>query len=358
MNRRWILPIGLAIGAALIGGLWAGLGRLGLPVGSAPILLHGPLMVLGFLGTAIGVERAVAMRRLWPWAAPGLSAIGVVLLLLGYRQPGFLLIAASGVILVLVYLAALRISGVEVHLIVMGLGALSWIAAASGLAAARPMPAIVPALAGFLVLTICGERLELSRMAQPRSPWWRWIMLAAAASFSLTGWLALPGGTTVIRVAGASMILLAVTAARGDVAWRTVRTSGLTRFMGAAMLAGYFWLAVTGVLWTTGGLGYGTLWYDAAVHAVFLGFVISMVFAHAAVIVPAVAGITVPYRRSWWVALGLLHLSLTVRVVGDLFGSDDLHTVGGIFNVVALLLFIALAAASVVRDRRSTAVTA
>ena len=60
------LPL-LAMGMiALLTGLWAGLLRLGWDL---PLLrptfpaLHGPLMVSGFLGTLIGLERAVALRE-------------------------------------------------------------------------------------------------------------------------------------------------------------------------------------------------------------------------------------------------------------------------------------------------------
>jgi hypothetical protein len=58
------LPLlGLA-GAALLAGLWAGLVRLGwaVPPGHpAWVANHGPLMISGFLGTLISLERAVAL---------------------------------------------------------------------------------------------------------------------------------------------------------------------------------------------------------------------------------------------------------------------------------------------------------
>jgi len=38
--------------------------------------------------------------------------------------------------------------------------------------------------------------------------------------------------------------------------------------------------------------------YDAVVHAIFLGFVISMVMAHAPVILPAVLRRPLPYRST------------------------------------------------------------
>ena len=60
----------LAMGA-LLTGVWAGLVRLGWQVpllAAIPPSAHGPLMVSGFLGTLIGLERAVVLGRFWTYA--------------------------------------------------------------------------------------------------------------------------------------------------------------------------------------------------------------------------------------------------------------------------------------------------
>ncbi|MCB1238642.1 MAG: hypothetical protein KDB30_03070, partial [Tetrasphaera sp.] len=71
MHRRtWLL---LPAGVSLLAGLDAGLLLLEVP---APVdaahlpTAHGILMVLGFLGTLISLERAVALRSPWAYAAP------------------------------------------------------------------------------------------------------------------------------------------------------------------------------------------------------------------------------------------------------------------------------------------------
>src|SRR5215471_18864528 len=78
------LPL-IALGMlALLMALWGGLVRLGwrwpLPWPTLSIV-HGPLMVCGFLGTLIGIERAVALGAFWPYAAPLLTAVGTLALL-------------------------------------------------------------------------------------------------------------------------------------------------------------------------------------------------------------------------------------------------------------------------------------
>lgn len=77
------LPLlALAI-VALLAALWAGLLRLGW---AWPVLrpalpaAHGPLMVSGFLGTLISLERAIALHRPGAFLAPLFTGIGGLLL--------------------------------------------------------------------------------------------------------------------------------------------------------------------------------------------------------------------------------------------------------------------------------------
>ena len=67
---------------ALLTGLWAGLLRLGWPWPPLRSTLpghHGPLMVSGFLGTLIGLERAVELGSRWTYVTPLSTAVGVLL---------------------------------------------------------------------------------------------------------------------------------------------------------------------------------------------------------------------------------------------------------------------------------------
>ena len=68
----WVPPL-LAVGVVmLLAGLWEGLVYLGLAAACGNASLHaGPrtLMVLGFLGTLIALERAVALGSAWAYLA-------------------------------------------------------------------------------------------------------------------------------------------------------------------------------------------------------------------------------------------------------------------------------------------------
>jgi hypothetical protein len=80
--------------------------------------------------------------------------------------------------------------------------------------------------------------------------------------------------------------------------------------------------------------------YDAMLHAVFLGFVFSMIFAHAPVIFPSIIGIALPFRRRFYLHLALLHGALLLRVGGDLALSTAVQQWGGVGNIAAVLLFL------------------
>jgi len=54
-----------------------------------------------------------------------------------------------------------------------------------------------------------------------------------------------------------------------DIARRTVRISGLPRFIAVALLSGYAWLGVAGLLAVRWGPVAAGLSYDAMLHAVF-----------------------------------------------------------------------------------------
>lgn len=351
-------PLLAAALVALLAGLWAGLLRLGLdlpPLRPQLAGLHGPLLVLGFLGTQIGLERAVALQRKvpWPYLAPTFAAAGALWLLAGLpTSVGQLLLALGGAVLCGVFLAVHRIDPTW-HNTVMGLGAVAWTAGAIVWLVDGEVARAMPFLAAFLVLTIVGERLELSRMRRP-APLARAVLLAVIALFACGVATTLPDADLGIRLAGAGLLAQATWLAHYDVARRTIRMGGVTRYMAVALLAAYWWLAVAGALWLSAGeLPMAGSTYDAMVHTIFLGFAFSMVFAHAPVIVPAVLGVALPYRRALYGPLVLLHAGLLLRLLGDWWGELTIWQWGGVLDETAILAFLALAAWSAVSARRA-----
>ena len=115
----------------------------------------------------------------------------------------------------------------------------------------------------------------------------------------------------------------------------------MPRFAAVGLLAGYAWLSLAGVLWITSpGLPAG-LRYDAEMHTLFLGFVFSMVFAHAPIIWPSVLGGEIQFRPRLYGHLALLHLSVLLRVASDLAVWEAGRRWAVLLNTLAVLLFLA-----------------
>ena len=355
----WRLPL-LALGfIALAAGTAAGLRRLGFAVPAAPglLALHGPLMVSGFFGTVISLWRAVALGWRWSYGAPLLAVVATALLLAGAPVgAGAAFFALAAAFLVAASIAVF-LRQRALHTATLVAGAASWLAGNLCWLAGFSFAAVVPWWAGFLVLTIAGERLELSRFLAP-PPIARRIFGAIAVG--LIAGLALLAAGADSRGLLAAVALAALTAwlARYDMARRTVHGQRLSRFMAVALLSGYVWLGTAAAIALAGGALFAPPTYDATLHAVFLGFVFSMVFGHAPIILPAVTGLAMRYHPVFYVHLALLHVSLAVRVAGDLLGHPDCRAVGAALNALALLIFVVTTAAGVWRGRAKTAVGA
>lgn len=318
MPPRLRLPL-LVLGfISLAFGIAGGLARLSpLPVPGAAIALHGPLMVSAFFGTVISLERAAALDRPWAYAAPLLAGLGGVLLLAGFAVAGFSALVLAALLFTIVgAVVARRQPSLEMAALLAG--AAAWLA---GNALLFYGQAAVPWWIAFFALTIGGERLELSRYLR-RPPWVR------RAFALLVGLLVIT--PLVPQVLGFVLVLLAAWLLLFDLARVTIRQDRLPRYVAACLLAGYAWLALGGVLIAN------SIAYDAALHAIFVGFVFSMVFGHAPVILPAVLRVRFPYHPVLYAPLALLHASLAVRV----FLSTSLGAWG---NAAAVALFVLVA---------------
>lgn len=327
---------------ALLLGLWSGLLRLGWVwsgIGSHLPAIHGALMVGGFLGTLISLERAVAVERRWAYAAPALTGLGGVALLLNMPiWVGALLITLGSLVTIAIYVVIVRIQP-ALFTITIALGTLLWTIGNLLWLSGQAVPQVVLWWAGFLIFTIAGERLELSRLLRLT----RTVQgLFIGASLILIGglFLTLAAHDLGSRVVGAGMLALALWLLRFDIARRRIKAGGLARYIAFALIAGYVWLGVGGLIV----LFQGSLWagpvYDAMLHAIFLGFVFSMIFGHAPIIFPAVLGLPIQYSERFYSHLILLHATLIVRVAADLLLWMPVRRWAGLLNVLALLLFL------------------
>ncbi|HZY41080.1 MAG TPA: hypothetical protein VFF59_03680, partial [Anaerolineae bacterium] len=158
--------IGLVV-FVLLAALWAALARIGWPLPPLPIPLlgqHGALMISGFLGTLVSLERAVALQKRRAYAVPILSALGSVALFSGLPNEvgrGLITLAALGLVIVFFFIYRLR-STIDIGTMAVGSG--FWFIGNALWLFGQPAYHAASWWAGFLILTIAGERLELSRV--------------------------------------------------------------------------------------------------------------------------------------------------------------------------------------------------
>jgi len=347
LQIRFIPFIALAI-LALLFAMWAGLLRLGWVLPSLPnlALAHGPLMVSGFLGVLIPLERAVAIRQRWMFAVPIASGLGWISLLFAPFLGGLLMTLGSiGTLFILIVMVR---RDPQIHTLTMALGALAWVIGNFLWMSGFPIFQIVYWWMSFLILTIGGERLELSRVLRPTPGQIRifglvatTLLMGAVISMFNLNWGA--------RLSGFSMLALALWFLKNDLARRNIQHSNpLTRYIAICLFSGFIWLGIGGVLQLIFGATYAGPLYDAVVHTVFVGFVIAMIFGHAPIIFPAILGVPINFYRAFYGHLVLLHLSLLLRVTGDLTNQFEVHKWGGLFNEFAILLFLGMTVYSII----------
>jgi hypothetical protein len=349
------LPL-LALGfLSLVLGVGGGLVRagIGFPLPNPALAAwHGPLMICGFFGTVIGLERAIALGARRAFLVPLLAGAGGLALNAAATPALAQWLLATASVLLAVESAAIWLRARALFTLTLALGAGSWAVGNLAWLAGANLGAVAPWWMAFLVLTIAGERLELTRLLPP-SPAREKLFAIVVAGILAGAALTLVEGDAGRRVVGLGFLALAAWLGVQDIARRTAREAGLTGYIGRCLLSGYVWLAAGGALLAGPGAVYGGLAWDAAAHAVLLGFVFAMVFGHAPLIVPAIARTNVPYHRTFYVPLVLLHLSIAVRLAGDLAAIPALRTSGAALNAVAILVFVVSTLGAVVRGKRA-----
>jgi hypothetical protein len=119
------------------------------------------------------------------------------------------------------------------------------------------------------------------------------------------------------------------------------------------LLAAYFWLIICGLLMI---IEFNSLYtYDAMLHAFFLGFTFSMIFAHAPIIFPGVAGLAIrPFHGSLFTWAVLLQVTLAMRVTADLLMESDIRKLSGMLTAAVILFFFINLVFIIISKQRKT----
>ena len=330
------LPFILFAILCLVTGLWTGLSRIGWDIYISPASAHhGAIMVGGFLGTLIALEKVIPLKKPMLFAIPLVSAFSVVLFILNrpFFATSLLIIASIG--LTVVFLHYLKREPSLIYGLMVA-GALQWLIGNVMLLTKQFYPLAFPWWVGFILFVIVSERLELMKFL-PVSKSKKNLFVMFLILFVVGVLISFHGIGNI--VAGISLICISLWLMRNDLIGITIRKNDLPKFVAISLLAGYTALLLAGILFVT----FSNEWlaYDAIVHTFFIGFVFSMIFAHGPIILPGVLGSSIkPFHKILYLWLFLLHSSWLLRIFSDAFANLPLRRMSGALSAMAILAYL------------------
>jgi hypothetical protein len=319
-------------GIALLLSLFAGWERMGiLLVHNIPAAEHGAMMIGCFLGGLIMLERAAALRVRWSYLGTLISGIGLFLFLFGENTMGYiaLIVAALAYILMLIYTSRIQKT---TEILWPLLGALCLLTGNILLLVYQLYPLVIMWWMCFLLFTILGEKF--STIPGKGAILLKQVMIALSLGAIFVG-LLLPFHGSGGIFFGIGLIILSCWLLLYHINIKNILSKGYPGYFSLAMLFGFSWLLITGILMIV-----GTSHYDAQLHGFFIGFVFSLIFGHAPAMLPRVlSGITLyhPLLYGW---LLILNLALMLRIFADLSGMYNIYRYAGMLNGLVILTFL------------------
>jgi hypothetical protein len=125
-------------------------------------------------------------------------------------------------------------------------------------------------------------------------------------------------------------------------------------YTGWCLFSGYLWLGTGGLVRIVYPGAAAGFFYDAFLHSIFLGFVFTMIFGHAFIIMPGVLDVDLNYHHGFVLPLVLLEGTLALRVVADLLFNQGLRQWAGLGNALAIGLFFVMLAETGIRSYRTS----
>ena len=337
---------------ALIAGLLAGLQRIGWKIQSGEICTdHGAIMIGGFLGTLIILEKIIPLKKKILFVLPVISAGSVILFSvgMGYDAVACLVIASAGLSIVF-FIYWFRERSLPYFL--MFVGSACWLIGNILLLETKFYPISISWWMAFVLLIITAERLELTKFL-PVSKTQKLLCIGMLAIFTVACILSFHGignYLAAIPLVGVSLWLM-----RHDVVGINLRRDGLPKFVGIALLSGYCALLLAGILLPS--LMDAPLGYDIIVHCFFIGFTFSMIFAHGPIILPGVLAISVkPYHPILYFWLTMLHTSWIMRMFADVTLNMQLRMYTGMVSAITIIGYFVSIAVLSVRSYRAPAI--
>lgn len=338
----------LLLPLALMAGMQGGWMRMGSPVGWPEFAAnHALLMIGGVLGTLISLERAMAVpQKAWR-LLPLVNGLSIVPLLLGESHWAAALQSTTALGLALLLYRQLRQYNSST-LLLMTFGAMLWLLGNLLFLYKGWVVVAVPWWIGFLLLTIVGERLDLSKFLP--TPRWAHLSLYILL-FVWVGSLLLPFHSKGIWLTGAMTVFIACWLLYFDMARIIIRKTERYRYIGIGLRTGYVWLLLHGLSYFLHDRE--PYRYDFYLHTFFLGFVFSMIWAHAPIIMPLLMGSQRnPYHPLLWLPWAIFQVSLVMRLLTHILGHAEWRLIFAQINGYSILLLLVSMAVQMLRPTK------
>ena len=295
---------------------------------------HGALMVGSFLGSVILLERVITIKNRYFLLLPIINGLSLPLFYAEFQQLALICLSAGALGLCYVYLDILS-RAKETSFYVMLAGAVCWLVGNLLVIKSHLYPMALPWWISFLLLTIVGERLELTKFLPVKKIQKQLLLFLLAVAVVGLGIFFHSQGQLI---GGIAIVGIVIWLLRYDMIRKSIKKDGLHRYSAVMLGIGYIWLGFYGFLLIMG--GYADISYDSLVHVFFIGFVFNMIFAHAPIILPGVGKLNFyPYHPVLYVSGLLLQVSLILRVAGNMDGWYYLRYYGGILNGIFIFTF-------------------
>ncbi|RIW17212.1 hypothetical protein D0X99_05530 [Algoriphagus lacus] len=338
LKPSFVLPLvvlGLVLGVA---GGWIRLGYPVIPITEAGVN-HGLLMVGGFLGTLISIERAMVMKKKFWLLIPILSGLSNIFFLIGEASAGllFLLSGSLGLGLIIHYQS---VKDPNFHTFLLYCGAVFWFIGNFMVWKSGLIPAGSTWWMGFLIFTIVGERLELTQFLPV--PSWSKKALGGYLGLFFIGML-FPFHGLGNELLGVAVLMISAWLLVFDMAKVASKKKGQFRYTGIGLRIGYLWMGIQGLILLL--MESHPLFYDLVLHTFFLGFTFSMIWAHAPIIFPTFFGIRQsPYHNMLWWPWASFQLTLLGRIAFALVENWEWRIIMGVTNgFLIFLMFLSMA---------------
>jgi hypothetical protein len=347
------LPFLFSAMLGLLIGLWAGLNRIGWSIYALPAIVHhGAMMVGGFLGSLIALEKIIPLKRKILYVIPLMSGMSIIFFLVHQDVVAIAMLVISSIGLCLVFFYYLATQRHSIYLL-MFIGSICWLAGNAVLLSKRFYPAAFPWWAAFVLFVISAERLELMKFL-PVTAKQKILFIVLLLLFPSGIILSFHANGNIL--CGVALIGTATWLLRFDLISITIRKNGLPQYVAVALTAGYISLLTSGLLLIT--FASKAMGYDAVVHTFFIGFVFSMIFAHGPIILPGVLGITAkPFHRILYLWIIILHASWLLRWITDAYLYFEWRKISGWMTTVAIVgYFISMAILAITSQRHAKTV--